>query len=132
VGFLINILVDQINKERISLGKEKISIGIGIHTKSTIIGTVGALEQMEGTVISDVVNLASRLEGLTKVLGAQVLISEAIFDSLTQEKKYDSRYLGEMEVKGKAGTTKVWEILTGEDENTKWKIYSKEKMEEAV
>jgi hypothetical protein len=37
-----------------------------------------------------------------------------------------------MEVKGKAGTTKVWEILTGEDENTKWKIYSKEKMEEAV
>jgi two-component system sensor histidine kinase ChiS len=79
--------VDQINKERISLGKEKISIGIGIHTKSTIIGTVGALEQMEGTVISDVVNLASRLEGLTKVLGVQVLISEAIFDSLTQEKK---------------------------------------------
>ena len=62
--------VELYNRHRNNSGYDPISIGIGIHTGSIMLGMIGEAERMEGTVISDAVNMASRLEGMTKEYGA--------------------------------------------------------------
>ena len=57
-------------------GQDPIKIGIGINTGKMMLGTLGESNRMEGSVISDAVNIASRLESLTKVYKSDILISE--------------------------------------------------------
>ena len=64
--------VIELNIPREEKGELPIGIGVGIHIGNLMMGTVGEKERMEGTVISDAVNLSSRLEGLTKLYGAQI------------------------------------------------------------
>ena len=67
------------NLHRDSQGYEPIRIGIGMHTGRLMLGAIGGIERMEGTVISDSVNLGSRIEGLTKIYGIKIAISEKTF-----------------------------------------------------
>ncbi len=63
------------NKHRARCDYPPIRIGIGIHFGDTIIGTIGENERMDVTVISDAVNIASRLESMTKEYAAEILVS---------------------------------------------------------
>jgi len=101
------------NQVRKKLGSIPIKVGIGLHTGSLILGTIGHDERMEGTVISDAVNLASRLEGLTKHYGSNILISENTFTSLENPKQFNFRLLDNVLVKGKEDSIFVIEILDG-------------------
>lgn len=65
---MLNKLVEY-NQHRTAFGYKPIQIGIGISTGLLMLGTVGEPNRMEGTVISDAVNLASRTEGVTKNYG---------------------------------------------------------------
>ncbi|MGF1534978.1 MAG: ATP-binding protein, partial [Elainellaceae cyanobacterium] len=80
--------VSQYNQARQAGGEAAIAIGIGIHTGSLILGTIGEEERMESTVISDAVNLAARLEKLTKLYGAGIIVSAQTLAHIPEEWPY--------------------------------------------
>ena len=104
----------EFNVEGKELGRPAVTIGVGIHRGNLMLGTVGEEERMDGTVISDAVNLTSRLEGLTKQFGAPIIISEAVLESIQGKRHFEERYLGEIKVKGKQRSVKIFEVIDGE------------------
>jgi PAS domain S-box-containing protein len=102
------------NSQRQKSGYTPIAVGIGLHQGSLMLGTIGEEQRMESTAISSAVNLASRLEGLTKVYGAAIIISDQILASLDDPTQYHYRFLGQVPVKGKKESVAVFEVFETE------------------
>lgn len=107
------------NKSRESEGKEVIKVGIGIHTGTLMMGTIGVKNRMDGTVISDAVNLASRLEELNKIYGTSLILSEDAVNKLDDREKYNYRFLSKVSVKGKQQPNRIYEFFDGDSDHDK-------------
>ena len=104
------------NAQRSVQGEAPIRIGVGIHTGGIMLGTIGENERMDGTVISDAVNVASRMESLSKEFGVGVVASESILAGLADHGEYRTRYLGKVGVKGRREPISIFELYDGEPE----------------
>jgi class 3 adenylate cyclase len=98
------------NRHRQRFNYKPIAIGIGVHSEKVILGIVGEQERMEGTVIGNAVNLASRLEGLTKEFGARIIVSERMVATMGADAPAH-RYLGHAAVKGKREKVPAYEVF---------------------
>ena len=97
-------------------GKQKLQIGIGMHTGKLIMGIIGDQSRFEASTIADSVNTASRLESLTKYYGASILISEKTYRKIPNIAYFNHRYLGMVQVKGKQEIINIYEFFDGEEE----------------
>lgn len=94
------------------LGVE-IKNGVGINTGEAVVGTMGSQQRLEYTAIGDTVNLAARLESITKDFKSPVIISEGTYQDVRGQ--FRTRYLGEVTVKGKEIPVKIYSVVeTGE------------------
>ena len=109
--------LDALNKERIKQGLPNISIGIGINTGSVMLGTLGVPDRMEGSVISDTVNLSARLEELTKFYKVPLIISSETESNLSSS--IQRREIDIIEVKGKKNKVRIFEVFQWEQKRTR-------------
>jgi two-component system sensor histidine kinase ChiS len=103
--------LEEFNKERTKINKQPVQIGIGLHTGTLMLGTVGEEERMDTTVISDAVNLASRVENLTKTYGVPLIITEATYQSLKDRTNVTVRRIDRVLVQGRSQPVVLYEIL---------------------
>lgn len=91
----------------------KLKTRIGLHCGQILLGHVGALDHYEYTPMGDIVNTASRIEGLNKYLGTSILVSE---DVVRQVKGFLTRKLGSFRFKGKMKPVALYELVCSLEE----------------
>jgi adenylate cyclase len=102
--------VKSINMERNRPVDQTIEINIGIHAGPVILGTIGSPKRMDSTVLGLTVNLAKRIEEVTRHLGVEMLISEQVANQLSDRYVHKFRELGEVPVKGSSVPIGIIEV----------------------
>jgi len=100
-----------LNKRRAKRGEASLRIGTGINSGRLLLGAIGSKERLDSNVVGDAPNLASRVESMTKVYGAKVLISGSTHGHLSRAAEFTLRELDRVIVAGKTEPVVVYELL---------------------
>lgn len=100
--------LDNLNKELEEQDGIKIDIGIGIYSGQAIVGNIGSKTRFDYTAIGDSVNIASRIEGLTKTYKTKIIISESVKDKI--KNNYFLELLGSVEIRGRKQPVKLYKV----------------------
>ncbi len=106
--------VRRYNESRLATDQPPIKVGIGLHTGLIMLGIIGDEDRHDTGVISNEVTTASRIEGLTKIFDASILISESTLTKIQNLTDYAYRYLGSVQVKGRTAPVRVYECFSGD------------------
>lgn len=91
-------------------GEDPVAAGIGIHFGEVTLGALGTEERMQATVIGDAVNLAARIESATKAFGVKVVISDSVYEQLSDTSAFKLREIDTVRVKGKQQPVVLYEV----------------------
>lgn len=124
---------------------DAIRVGVGINSGPLILGTVGDEHRLDGTVISDVVNIASRVQDVTKVYGCPILITQETYNRLRDPSEYQIRKVDKVLLRGKSIPIIVYEVFDADlpevielkkqflaDFETALSLYNENKLSEAL
>lgn len=129
-------MLDQLaayNRLRQDMGRDAIRIGIGIDMGPLMLGTVGGTHHMDTTAIGDAVNLASRLEELTKQYGVAILVSHRILGQIENPGRYFMRFIDRLSVRGRKQPVAVYEVLNADPPDVRQlKLATSSRFEEGV
>lgn len=103
------------NRHRDSFGYEPIKIGIGLHRGPVMLGTVGSDFRLDTTVIGDTVNLAARLQNLTKIFHVPIIVSDSVFRKLSDPSKFHFREIDSVRVRGKENPVVLYELYDADE-----------------
>ena len=101
--------LNDLNQKWAAAGKSSLATRIGISTGETVVGNVGSSERINYTVMGDNVNLASRLEGVNRIYGTQIIVSRATYEAVADQ--FWFRPLDMVAVKGKREGTIIYELM---------------------
>lgn len=107
------IKLDELNRSFVERDIQTIDIGIGINTGDAVVGNMGAAMRFDYTAIGDNVNLASRLEGLNKMYGTHILVSQTT--KLLAGSDLSFREIDLVAVKGKQQPVPIYELMIVDD-----------------
>jgi len=112
----MNRVVKAYNEERKQEDFLPIGIGVGLHHCELMLGIIGSEERLQGAVVGDAVNLAARIEGLTRIYGSWITTSEATVSRLKEPEKFKLRFVDKVLVKGRKTPVTVYEVFEGGSE----------------
>ncbi len=94
----------RLNEARRGTGEAPLVIGIGINTGTVMVGTIGGTERLDSGVVGDSVNVASRIEGMTKMYGAALLLGDRTVEALEDRDAFTLREIDRVVAKGRPTT----------------------------
>ncbi|MEW6494570.1 MAG: adenylate/guanylate cyclase domain-containing protein, partial [Cyanobacteriota bacterium] len=111
--------LEAFNEERLRKDQPTVQIGIGIHRGDVVMGTIGFTSRIESTVIGDAVNVAARVEGLTRKYDCPILVTESVVTALQHPQMFNLRLVDDcVKVKGKSEPVAIYELV--------WEMTSKD------
>jgi hypothetical protein len=125
--------IEELNRRYVASGQPELRMGMGASTGAVVLGTVGGPDRIQCSVVGDTVNLASRIEQLTKVYGGRYLISGHTFRGLTEPHEFAIRRIDRVAVKGKNTAVDIYEVLDAEaPERRAAKLATRQLLESAM